>query len=101
MSAFSPTPWELDDPGHVVDAKGEPVIIDGVAIPAGRVSRQAVANRELLLVAVNSHAALLAACEAALDYYMSRESPGYLGHWAGVPAQLRAAIAAAKPQENS
>lgn len=41
------------------------------------------------------NAGLLAACEAALNYLQSREAPAYLGRWAGLPAQLRAAIAAA------
>lgn len=85
-SKHTPIPWLIDGSNSnefIVSADGGRVASCCVN---GRYWREAEANAEFIVRAVNSHAALVAACEAARNRPMSRE----------LDAQLLAALKLAK-----
>lgn len=82
---ITPTPWHVE-----YDGPSLPIITTDREIIAHAKGDNAEANARFIVRAVNSHAQLLAACEAALALC---EGNGYS---VKVQEQLRAAIAAAR-----
>jgi len=69
MSKHTPTPWRLDHWGNVVDGQG-PVLFSGMTLTGGHHPAQSEAdhNRDLVVRAVNSHAALVDALEQFMTW---------------------------------
>ena len=62
----SPLPWKIDEDGHVSDAQGKSVALNGFAYVPGIVPRHSVyrANDKLIVSAVNAHPAAEALARA-------------------------------------
>jgi hypothetical protein len=97
-TGHTPPPWRLkDDPQYLIQAGGEsedPYTVancwSGPFAPTKAVARE---NARLVVRAVNAHAALVDACEAALETLEHAE----LNRWEQeVADRLRAALALAK-----
>ena len=64
----TPTPWILNHRGEIIVPNGRRLLVNGVSLPTGShpQDKEASANSELIVRAVNSHTELVEACRAAL-----------------------------------
>lgn len=99
----NPTPWRREG-GNIVDANGDQIVCNGRSGNEYEWIDQGGLNLDLIVLAVNSHADLLAACEAAIKIvnHVSLHTSGYQHADASEAyAALESAIALAKGVQTS
>lgn len=111
----TPTPWRLsryighepkeDWPGRIIGNNGQDVFAGPFSFRAltGKTAKEAEANAEFIVRAVNCHEELLAACRAAVSAFAQadEESRPRAENWAALRAAsdtARAAIARAESE---
>jgi hypothetical protein len=93
----TPRPWRNGEYDKITDDKGETITLQGFALSMGR-NDEAAANAALIVRAVNSFDALVAACEAVAAH-IDPEAPIPNTSKRDAMLKLRAALALARGEK--